>query len=209
MGGTRPFPLTTNYIPWKRKRIVILSLIGGIPLNDIKVTLFNPEQTQKYQADVHRLMLNASVAYNLGYGLIDLELDSKTCQPIIRNLLQLLGKIEYIDGTHMDAACALAGNGLAFIYYFIKSLGDGGFKLGLPRDRAIKLACKTLQSAAVSLLETNKTPMDLRDEITGPSGAAIYGMNVMDKKDFCGGVINAVETSYRRILELVDCEKVQ
>ena len=43
MGGTRPSPITTNYILTHRRPIFILSLIGGLPLIDIKMTLLNPE----------------------------------------------------------------------------------------------------------------------------------------------------------------------
>ena len=53
----------------------------------------------------------------------------------------------------MDVACSVGGNGLAYCHYFINTQSDGGFKIGLPKNIAVKLAAKTLQSAAGSLLE--------------------------------------------------------
>ena len=204
VGGTRPLALTTNYIPNQRHPIYLLSLVGGVPINDIKNTILNPEHPEKYKLEMHRIMLNASVAYGLGLGALDIEPDSKKCHPLVRDLLTSFAKIEFIPETIMDVACSVGGNGLAFCHYFINALSDGGFKIGLPKNIAVKLAAKTLQSAAGSLLESGKHPSDLRDASTSPSGAAIYGLHVLDKQDAGSGMAAAVEGAFKRIRELVE-----
>ena len=208
LGGTRPAPITTNYIPTRRRPIFVLSLIGGIPLTDIKTVLLNPETTNKYKVEMHRVVLNTSVAYGLGLGLLDVELDSKKCHTIIRNTLQMLtNTIELMEPDQMDAACALTGNGMAFVYYFIQALADGGFKMGLDKAKAVRLASKTVQCAAQCLLETNKNPVELRDSATSPSGSAIYGIYALDKQDCASGIQSAIEAAYKRLKELVEVEK--
>lgn len=203
-GGTRPLALTTNYIPNQRHPLILLSLVGGIPLADIKVVLLNPEHPEKYKLQMHRIMLNVSVAFGIGLGALDIEPDSKKCQPIVRDLLTSFAKIEYIPEANMDAACALGGNGLAFVHYFIGALSDGGVKMGLPKSLAVKLAAKTLRSAAASLLESGKHPSDLRDQCTSPSGPAIYGLNILDQKEAGSGIATAIEGAFKRVRELVD-----
>ncbi len=203
-GGARPMALTTNYIPNQRHPIYLLSLVGGVALGDIKQVLLNPDHPEKYKLEMHRIMLNTSVAYGLGLGAIDAEPDSKKCAPIVRDLLTSFAKIEFIPEATMDAACALGGNGLAFVHYFISALSDGGFKMGLPKNMAVKLATKTLQSAAACLLESGKHATELRDQCTSPSGPAIYGIYMLDKKDTGSGLATAVEGAFRRIRELVD-----
>ena len=208
LGGTRPAPITTNYIPTRRRPIFILSLIGGIPLADIKTVLLNPETINKYKVEMHRLVLNTSVAYGLGLGLLDVELDSKKCHSVIRNTLQMLtNTMELMEPDQMDAACALTGNGMAFVYYFIQALANGGFKMGLDKAKAVRLASKTVQCAAQCLLETNKNPAELRDSVTSPSGGAIYGIHALDKQDCASGIQSAIESAYKRLKELVEVEK--
>lgn len=203
-GGTRPLSLTTNYIPNQRHPVYLLSLVGGVSLVDIKHTLLNPDNPEKYKIEMHRIMLNTSIGYGLGLGAIDIEPDSKKCSPIIRDILISFCKLEFIPESNMDVACAVGGNGLAFCYYFLSAISDGGFKMGLPKQVAVKLAAKTLMSAAAALLESGKHPSDLRDHCTSPSGPAIYGIHVLDKADCASGIAAAVEAAFRRIKELVE-----
>lgn len=209
-GGTRPLALTTNYIPSRSRTIYVLSLVGGIPLADLRMTLLNPEKSESSnkhhnKLQMHRIMLNASVAYGLGLGAIDVEVDSKKCSPIIRDILQLMAKLEWLSTEqNMDVLCALAGNGITFVYYFISALADGGFKMGLSKAMAIKLATKMMQGAALVILETGKSPSKLLDESTSASGAAVYGLSVLDKQECASGICQAVEAAYRRVKELAD-----
>ena len=110
LGGTRPLALTTNFIPTRKRPIYILSMIGGIPLSDLKQVLLNPETENRYKVEMHRLMLNTSVAYGLGLGALDVEVDSK-CAPLIRDTLQSMAKVETVSADLMDAVCAVMGNG--------------------------------------------------------------------------------------------------
>ncbi|KAH9401095.1 hypothetical protein TYRP_002685 [Tyrophagus putrescentiae] len=211
-GGTRPLALTTNYIPSRRRRrLAVLSLVGGIPLADLKATLVNPENSdsspsgKNSRLEMHRAMLNASVAYGLGLGALDVEIDSKRCSPLIRDTLQLMAQVELVAGDQqLDAWCALAGHGLTTVYYLISALVEGAAKVGLPRPAATKLATKMVQGAALAILQTGKSPGQLRDESTSASGPAVYGLALLDKRDVASGIQAAVEAAYRRVKELAE-----
>lgn len=208
-GGTRPFAFTTNYIPNQKHPIYVLSLIGGVPLSDVRVTMLDPENPDKYMIEMHRIMVNIGVAYGFGLGAIDVDPDSKQCSPIIRDILSSITKLlEYFPQAMMDALCVIGGNGLAFCYYFISALADGGFKMGLNKGMAIKLACKALQSAAQCLLESSKHPSELQDSVISSAGPAIYGIHVMDKADCSSGIQAAIDGSYRRLRQLVDIQPI-
>lgn len=204
LGGTRPVALTTNYIPSRSRPFYVLSLVGGVSLTDLKQTLLNPDHPESYKFEAHRIMLNMSVAYGLGLGALDVEPDSKKCATVIRDLLTSIAKLEYFPEPSIDAACALGGNGLAFVHYFISALADGGFKMGMPKIVAVKMAARTLQSAAGCLLESGKHPVEMRDSCTSPSGSAIYGLHLLESKDTASGLAAAVEGAFKRVRELVD-----
>lgn len=204
MGGSRPHPLTTNFIPNMKHPLYILSLVSGVTLDQIRACLLNPEHPEKYMIEMHRICVNTACAYGLGLGAIDVEPDGKKCSSIVRDVLSTISKLEYIPENQMNAACALGGNGLAFVYYYISALADGAFKMGLNRQTATKFAAKTAQCAALTLLESGKHPSELRDGCTSPSGPAVYGIHVLDKADVGSGVAGAIEAAHRRAIDMAE-----
>jgi pyrroline-5-carboxylate reductase len=178
--------------------------VVGVTLEQIRACLLNPEDQVKYIIEMHRISVNTACAYGLGLGAIDVEPDDKKCSPIVRDILSSICKLEYIPETQIDTACALGGNGLAFVYYYINALADGAFKMGLNRQTSIKFAAKTAQSAALTLLESGKHPAELKDSCSSASGAAVYGIHVLEKSDFGSGVAAAVEAAHKRAKELAE-----
>ncbi|KAH9388751.1 PREDICTED: pyrroline-5-carboxylate reductase 3-like [Rhagoletis zephyria] len=202
LGGSRPAPLTTNYIPNMKHPLYVLSLITGFEIKVIKDCLLNPEHPEKYMLEMHRIMLNCAAAFGLGVCAVDVEPDSKKLAEPVRALLSLVAKLEYIPEAQMDAACALCGSGLSFSYYFINAMSDGALKIGLSRAAAVKFSAKTVNCATQTLLESGKHPNELKDEVCAPSGGAIYGLSILDKADVASGVSGAVEAAYKRALSL-------
>lgn len=202
LGGAKPHPLTTNYIPHQRHPIYILSLVSGVSLSQIKACLLNPESTNRYVLEIHRIMMNTAVGHGLGICAVDCEPDSRKLSPPLRQLLSSISQLEHVPASQMDAACAIGGSGLAFSYYFINALADGAFKMGLSRQQAIRFASKTAQCAAQTMLESGKHPAELRDNVSAPSGAAIYGIHVLEKNDVASGVTAAVEAAHKRANDL-------
>src|SRR5699024_1413391 len=107
LGGTRPAPLTTNYIPNMRHPLYVLSLITGFTLKQIGECLLNPEKPDKYMIEMHRIVLNCAAAHGMGMCCIDVEPDSKNLSQPVRVLLQSIGKLEFMPEAQMDAACAM------------------------------------------------------------------------------------------------------
>ncbi|RWS09341.1 pyrroline-5-carboxylate reductase-like protein 1 [Dinothrombium tinctorium] len=206
LGGKIPHPITTNYIPNMKHPIYILSLVSGVSLEQLKPCLLNPEHPEKYILEMHRIMLNAACSYGLGICAVDVEPDGNKLSAPIRTMLSSIARLEYVPESQMDAACAIGGNGLAFAYYFIAALADGAFKMGLSRNMAIKFAAKTVQCASQCLLESGKHPSELLDSVSSPSGAAIYGIHVLDKADVKSGIIAAVEAAHKRAIELAESD---
>ena len=102
----------------------------------------------------------------------------------------------------MDAVTGLAGSGPAYVYTIIEALADGGVRMGLPRDVALKLSAQTLLGAARMVLESETHPAALRDQVTSPGGTTIAGLHKLEEKGLRDALISAVKAATERAVEL-------
>lgn len=76
MGGTRPHPLTVNFIPNMKHPLIILSCVSGFNCKQIKKVLLNPEHPHKYMLEMHRVVINSTSSYGVGIACVDVDPDS-------------------------------------------------------------------------------------------------------------------------------------
>lgn len=148
-----------------------------------------------------RIMPNTPVSIGKGMILYCKNSLIDNCGDFV-NLLQYAGTLDEISENLMDAASCISGCGPAWVYMFIESLADGGVKCGLPRDKAIAYAAKTLSGAAELVLSSGEHPDKLKDDVCSPGGTTIAGVHSLEKNAFRGAVAEAVEAAYKRTKEL-------
>jgi pyrroline-5-carboxylate reductase len=113
-----------------------------------------------------------------------------------------VGEVVRVDEIHLDAVTGLSGSGPAYVYMFIEALCDGGVKMGLPREVAMKLATQTVFGAAKLVKETGQHPASLKDQVTTPGGTTISAIHELEEKGLRAMLIKAVETATLRSREL-------
>ncbi len=163
---------------------------------------FNPEQLlisvaagittefieSKIDSDIPvvRSMPNTAITVNEGATVLvagtfateeDLELAKQIFEPV--GLVEVLS-----EETLMDAITGFSGSGPAYGYLIIESLIEAGVRVGLPRDRATKLAAQSLLGAAKMVLETDEHPAKLKDMVTTPAGVTVDAVMKLEE----GGV---------------------
>uniref|UniRef100_A0A1I7WSJ5 pyrroline-5-carboxylate reductase n=1 Tax=Heterorhabditis bacteriophora TaxID=37862 RepID=A0A1I7WSJ5_HETBA len=113
---------------------------------------------------------------------------------IVKDLLSTVGFAMEVPEIHIDPVTGLSGSGPSYVritfdftnnsnmemFAVIEGLADGGVKVGLPRDLAIKLAAHTLYGAAKMVLETGVHPAQLKDDVQSPGGSSVYGMHRLE-----------------------------
>ena len=77
-----------------------------------------------------------------------------------------MGTAVAVDESKLDAVTGLSGSGPAYGFVIIEALADGGVRMGLPRDQALKLAAQTVLGAAKMVLETGQHPGVLKDQVS-------------------------------------------
>ncbi len=171
-------------------RFVLVTMAAGITINSIDEML-----GAKYP--VIRIMPNTPVAIGEGVVLYsvseDVFMDEIT---EFSNCMRNVGILDRLDENLIDAACAVSGCGPAFVYMFANALADGAVECGLPRAKAARYAAQTLIGSARLILESEKHPEQLKDEVCSPGGTTIAGVHALENAGFRGAVMDAVKAAF-------------
>lgn len=182
---------------------VVVSMAAGWNIDRIQSALCGKESKIPHKPPVVRIMPNMPAM--ISQGVIAVSASSQVHENNLSELEKVLsftGIADRIEEKYLDAVTGLSGSGPAFVYLFIEALADGGVRAGLPREKALRYAAQTVLGSAAMVLETGRHPAELKDMVTSPSGTTIAGVSALENGKFRGTVINAVETAWRRAVEL-------
>jgi pyrroline-5-carboxylate reductase len=175
---------------------VLVSIAAGWPVKKI-------QEIVGISLPLVRIMPNTPAL--IGKGMIALAAPPEVPEEKIAELEKILsgaGAVDRLEERYMDAVTGLSGSGPAFVYLFIEALSDGGVLAGLPRDKALRYAARTVLGAAAMAEETGKHPGELKDMVTSPGGTTIAGVAALEAGAFRSTAMRAVEAAWRRAVEL-------
>ena len=179
-----------------RKKLYI-SIAAGIKTSFIQKTL-------NQEIKITRIMPNKPVVVQEGaFGIYFNSLNTNEEKESVIKLFNNLGIVEVVqDEKLIDAVTGLSGSGPAFAAVFAEALADGGVKMGLNRETAIKLSAQTLLGTAKLILETGMNPSDIKNMVSSPGGTTIAGIHELEKHGFRNAAISAVESATLKSKEL-------
>ena len=149
---------------------------------------------------VIRIMPNTPCA--VGEGMILYAANKAACEDVglFLEVMADAGRCDALDERLIDAAACISGCGPAFVYMFAEALADGGVACGLPREKAILYAAKTLKGAAEVILSTDRHPEELKDAVCSPGGTTIEGVHALESGAFRATAQNAVIAAFKKTL---------
>lgn len=166
---------------------VVLSVLAGVELAVLR-RHFAPARA------VVRLMPNLAAALGKSpMALAHEGLDAQGEAAVIE-LLEPLGTLEWVDEAEFDLVTALAGSGPAFVYRFIDAMGAAAAELGLPADKAGRLALSMVEGAAALAAASPDSPAELARRVASPGGVTLAGLEVMDRE---GAMLRLAEATLR------------
>ncbi len=179
----------------KGERFVLVSMAAGVGMASVRAYA---------GADypVIRIMPNTPVAVGKGLVMYDCAGVTENEERDFVEFMSGAGKLDRLPEELIDAGCALSGCGPAFVYTFIEALAEGAVKCGLPGDKALDYAIRTVNGASELALRSGKGPGTLRDEVCSPGGSTIEGVRVLDASGFEDDIAATVKASYDRTREL-------
>ena len=176
--------------------VILVSMAAGLSIKTIR-------RMAGGNYKVIRIMPNLPVSVGKGEILYTTsENVSKVDIGTFLNIMKMAGQLTGILEEQMDAGCAVSGCGPAFVFKFIRALAQGGVEAGLDQETALALAVQTVRGSA-KLLENSSLSLDrLIDNVCSPGGSTIEGVNLLNEKKMEESVIEAVQASYRKNIEL-------
>ncbi|XP_054156851.1 pyrroline-5-carboxylate reductase 1, mitochondrial-like [Oppia nitens] len=154
---------------------LLISIALGIQIETYETAL--PANSR-----VVRVMSNTPVLIREGASVFSCGTKAtKADAQTVRKLFTSVGMCEEIPESLIDAVTALSGSGPAYLYTCMEALADAGVLQGIPRDLSLKLVAQTLIGAARMVLETDKHPAALRDDVCSPAGCTIQAMYHLEK----------------------------
>jgi pyrroline-5-carboxylate reductase len=118
-------------------------------------------------------------------------------------ILGSMGKEIYVDDEkYLDMVTAVSGSGPAYFFLFVEALVEAAVQIGLSRDVAEQLALQTFVGSAQLLKKSDKSPAELRKQVTSPGGTTSAAIAQFEKGGFPKLVLEAVTAAYNRAKEL-------
>lgn len=116
---------------------------------------------------------------------------------VAHEIFESVGQCIELEEQHFDAITGLTGSGPAYLYLIMEALADGGVRVGLPRDVALKVVAQTVLGAATMVQKSGRHPAALRDDVTTPAGCTIGALLVMEDGKIRSVLARAVEEATR------------
>jgi len=183
--------------PELRPNQLIISIAASVPTSYIE---------QRLAANIPVVRAMPNTPSRVGAGMTAFCC-GKSVKPddleVVHRLFDTVGETIRVDEKHMDAVTGLSASGPAYIFMILESLAEGGVKVGLPRDVAMKLAGQTVLGSAKMMLETGDHPALLKDAVATPAGCTVDGILELEEGGLRVTLIKAVVKASQRAKELL------
>ncbi len=176
---------------------ILISIAAGIPTSLISGVLKKKAKIVRVMPNTPALVLAGASALYCNPNLNEEEREN------VRKIFEAVGIAYVVDDERLlDSVTGLSGSGPAFVSMFIEALSDGGVKMGLPREAALRLAVQTVFGTAKMIIEDMSHPAVLKDKVSSPGGTTIEGIHKLEAGGFRASVISAVEAATHRSRQL-------
>ena len=143
--------------PFVTDNHLVINIAAGYPISKMENFLGSDKRLVRVMPNTPSKFGVGASGFCLGKNATQEDSDS------VKLMFDSVGLAYEVKETQLDAVTGVSGSGPAYVFLFIEALADGGVKMGLPRDVALKLAAQNVYGSAKMVLETGEHPGVLKD----------------------------------------------
>ena len=186
----------TDSFTKERSSKLFISIAAGIKIDDLEKSLKNDDRVIRVMPNTPAMIGQGASAQSKGKNATESDTE------FVSKILNAVGISIEVPEKQLDAVTGLSGSGPAYIYTVIEALADGGVLVGLPKEKALTLAAKTVIGAAKMVMKSDEHPAKLRDQVASPGGTTIAGLAALESGKLRSTLIEAVKAATKRSEEL-------
>lgn len=181
-----------------KNETIVVTMAPGISIKDIEIFFDKKIKVVRSMPNTPALVGEGMTAICHNDEVAKEELE------VVISILESFGKVEVINEKLMDVIPAISGSSPAYVYMFIEALAEGGVLRGLTWDKAYKIAAQAVLGSAKMVLETGEHPAALRDKVCSPGGTTIAAVYGLEKSNFKGSIIEAMEKCTEKVIQMTN-----
>ena len=175
---------------------IVVSVAAGVTIETFERLL--PESVS-----VIRAMPNTPS--HVGTGVTGLAAGTRSNDDdlaLARAVFETVGDVVEVPESQIDALSTISGSGPAYVFYLIEELTRAAIGKGFSPEQAATLVNGTFAGATELLMQSGKTPEQLRIEVTSPKGTTEQAVNVLQQAGFAETFAHATDAALARAREL-------
>ncbi len=173
---------------------LIISVAAGIPISAMEDAVPNA---------VLRAMPNTPAL--VGKGVTGLAAGTRSTAEQLalgRALFETVGTVLEIPESQIDALSTISGSGPAYVFLFIDEMTNAAVRLGFTVEQAATMVNGTFAGAIALLEASDKTPEQLRLQVTSPKGTTERAVAELQAADLGALFDRATAAAIARAREL-------
>lgn len=175
---------------------LVISVAAGITTKAMEKTL--PDDVAVVRAMPNTPAIVGSAVTGIAAGS---RADKSAIETAVQ-LFQTVGTSIVLDEAKIDALSTISGSGPAYVFYLIEQLTMVAKKMGFSEDEAAQLVNETFLGSAQLLIESGKSPQELRKQVTSPNGTTEKAITVMSDAKLEAMFTEATSAALARAKEL-------
>jgi len=170
----------------------LISIVAGLSLADMANVVGE-------NVPVLRTLPNVNVEVGAGMTAVaaNAHLTGDDLAAALR-VFNTIGSTTTLAEDQFGVFSALAGSSPAYIDFFIDSLSRAGVKHGLSKDQATQIAAQATLGSAKMVLESDKIPFALIDQVASPGGSTVAGLLAMEEAGLMTAVVKGIDATIKR-----------
>ena len=175
---------------------LVVSIAAGVTIDTISRGLAHER--------IVRVMPNtpAQVGYGMSGWTATPEVTGEQREQVSAVLGAMGEEIYFDEEKYLDMVTAVSGSGPAYVFLMAESLVEAAKSIGLSSQDAEVLVSQTILGAAHLIRHSDKSPAELRRNVSSKSGTTERALRAFESGGFAGLVGRAVKAAYDRAREL-------